>query len=281
MKSAGRDAAGSDAPDSMGGRFPFGRPSGRCKPRRATKAKAFVLGVYPSALHVRWSGPGVRISYLAIDQEPWPFWDGHDEAQRIAKWRRDVEWQDAWGTATPPGKLNGSSGHKLRDHYLTPLGLNTDDVWLTDCLPFFHVWRGPGTQGAAMRERYDPFALQHQPLRTHELPDRPPAAQLIRRTLASEAGRLLGELDDSQAPVLITLGNEPLAVIRQLLDATLPPKLSHNAYGTRHQVPFQGRPLSIVPLVHPAQAGSGGRSATWAAAHQRWVGSDPAAKLLR
>jgi len=166
----------------MSGRFPFGQPSGRCKPRRATKAKAFVLGVYPSALHVRWSGPGVRISYLAIDQEPWPFWDGHDEAQRVAKWRRDVEWQDAWGTATPPGKLNGSSGHKLRDHYLAPLGLNTDDVWLTDCLPFFHVWRGPGTQGAAMRERYDPFALQHQPLRTHELPDRPPAAQLIRRT---------------------------------------------------------------------------------------------------
>src|SRR4051812_29932627 len=54
------------------GVFPFGHPSGRCQPRRASPAEAFLLGVYPSALHIRWSGPEQRIAALAVSEEPWP-----------------------------------------------------------------------------------------------------------------------------------------------------------------------------------------------------------------
>jgi hypothetical protein len=73
------------------------------------------------------------------------------------------------GGAGRPSDLNGSSGQVVQQRVLEPLGLKADRVWLTDALPFFHVHRGTGSQGAAMQERYDPFALEHG-LQPHNLP---------------------------------------------------------------------------------------------------------------
>ena len=58
------------------GVFPFGRP---VLPRPARipdrPAAAVVLGVYPNALHVRWSRNGETIvGSLAVDNEPEVFW---------------------------------------------------------------------------------------------------------------------------------------------------------------------------------------------------------------
>jgi hypothetical protein len=65
------------------------------------RSPVFVLGAYPSALHVRWtpSGAGHKpVQALAVDNEPWPFWDGDDERERVATWyaavgREDFEWR--------------------------------------------------------------------------------------------------------------------------------------------------------------------------------------------
>ncbi|MEP6698029.1 MAG: hypothetical protein ABJA34_14310 [Pseudonocardiales bacterium] len=102
-----------------------------------------VLGVYPSALHVRWVHPEFRIAALAVDEEPWPFWDGGDQAHRVDTWREQVGWQPTWGSAAPAGRLNGSSGVTVRDSIMTPLGVVGERAWLTDAVPFFHVHRGP------------------------------------------------------------------------------------------------------------------------------------------
>jgi hypothetical protein len=54
-------------------RYPFGRP---VEPRRSFRNRGgyFVLGAYPSALHVHWTAPsGAEIAALAVDNEPAPF----------------------------------------------------------------------------------------------------------------------------------------------------------------------------------------------------------------
>jgi hypothetical protein len=88
-----------------GWRFPFGLPAGRCEPRRVADADAFLLGVYPSALHIRWTHPRYRVAALAVAPEPWPFWDGADQVELVDVWREKVGWQPAWGTAAPAGRL--------------------------------------------------------------------------------------------------------------------------------------------------------------------------------
>lgn len=252
----------------LAGVFPFGLRSVRCAPRRAAPARAFVLGVYPSAFHVRWTAPdGFKaVRALAVGPEPWPFWDGQDQAERLVRWVRDVKWQQEWGQVAPAGRVNGSSGVLVRDRVLAPLGLSLEDVWLTDAVPFFFVHRGPRTQGTAMSERYDRFAAAAgRPL--HDLPDRPSAGALVELAATQEADRLEDELRQAAAPLLITLGNEALAVAAALLEGDLPSRLSPDSgYGRRVQARLGRQSMEVLPLVHPGQ-----RGATWTAAHDRWI----------
>lgn len=250
---------------SLAGTFPFGQPSGRCQPQRVAEAEAFVMGVYPSALHIRWVNQDFRVAALAVDEEPWPFWDGADQDQRVQTWQTKVGWQPAWGKVAPAGRLNGSSGVSVRDHVLNALGIEIGRVWLTDAVPFFHVHRGPGTQGAAMSSRYDVFARQHG-LPLHNLPDRPSPDRLIQYAVEQELVRLREELLDSKASLVITLGNEALAVAAALVEGDLPRALSPGAtYGATSTTRIEGRTIQVLPLVHPGQ-----RAAVWRAAHDRW-----------
>jgi hypothetical protein len=123
--------------------FPFGQPATRRPARQpAGPAELFVLGVYPSALHVRWRRPDtVTIGALAVDDEPTVFWDGADAHHRINQWRTAVNWRDDWGTISPAAG-NGSSGRIVANEILTPLGITAEQTYFTDCLPYYFVKSG-------------------------------------------------------------------------------------------------------------------------------------------
>jgi hypothetical protein len=55
--------------------FPFGASVLRRPPSASTKTRVFVLGAYPSALHVGWRPPeGKPIRAMVVDNEPEQFW---------------------------------------------------------------------------------------------------------------------------------------------------------------------------------------------------------------
>lgn len=74
--------------------FAFGQPVTLVRPRRAPINDLFVLGTYPSALHVSWrADETLRVQALPIDNEPISFWTGDDRAERVGAWMKTVGWQ--------------------------------------------------------------------------------------------------------------------------------------------------------------------------------------------
>lgn len=125
-------------------RFPFGRPVAPCPPSADGPRPVFVLGAYPSALHVRWTPPRPyrAVTALAVDNEPTPFWDGADQEARIESWKSAVRWAAAWGAVAPVGALNGPSGAWVADRVLRPLGVARGEAWITDCLDTYRASTG-------------------------------------------------------------------------------------------------------------------------------------------
>ena len=130
---------------------------------------------------------------------------------------------------------------------------------------------GPGGSTPAGRPRLPPAAgldgLKYRTAAEAALEPESPAAHRVGwgfislYTLAFISTSLL-----FIAPLLVTLGNEALAVAAGLLHAELPRALSPDVtYGQR----FSGRVgsgcIEVLPLVHPGQ-----RAGVWRAAHERW-----------
>ena len=135
--------------------FPFGQPVHSVTQQDRTPKKVFVLGVYASAVHARWTGPDdkTKIMALAVASEPYIFWRG-DGAQEIID-KIDIP-KDA-GKLIPAAKnLNGPSGNALDDLFLSPLGITRDDAWLCDLVPHscLEQWvaaRSPGPEETARK----------------------------------------------------------------------------------------------------------------------------------
>lgn len=88
---------------------------------------------------------------LAVDDEPTVFWDGTDAETLIAHWRAAIAWRDEWGSVTLAGG-NGSSGRVVAKQVLTPLAIPPDRTYFTDCLSYYFVKTGPGSQGRRIAE---------------------------------------------------------------------------------------------------------------------------------
>lgn len=60
--------------------FPFGQPVLPRQPSTEEPREVYLLGAYPSGLHVRWTPPAISgqdfrpIRALIADNEPVPFW---------------------------------------------------------------------------------------------------------------------------------------------------------------------------------------------------------------
>jgi hypothetical protein len=244
------------------GTFPFGQPVQAVVQQDRTPKRVFILGVYASAVHARWIGPNgrTRVNALAVASEPYIFWRGDGAEEILSKIQIPAEL----GRLVPPDpKFNGPSGLALDEHYLKPLGLTREDAWLCDLVP--HSCMNTGQRAAIKRAYQKNVAEYHLPQATVEgLPSK--------LTDPDRREAILKELRESQAGLLILLGDQP---IRWFLRFYCPEYkvLSDfgSPYGQRHPIHLDGMALDVLPLAHPRQAGRLGLSSEeWFREHQKW-----------
>jgi hypothetical protein len=267
-------------------RFPFGDPSTPRPPRRPAGAcKAFILGVYPSAIHVRWDLPTWAhtehrraVGALAIADEPTVFWDGDDDHALVEAWKERVGFRDGngpgeWGHVRGVG--NGTSGRPVRDGVLDVLGVDVADTWFTDAINEFYVKRGGAKtrqQGDVLDAVYAPFAASVG-LPAANLPARPTPSALVRLAIAEHRDRLRQELVDANSPVVVTLGEEARQVLAGIADSVTGPPLAtltrttmvETSYGEPGTVTVGGCEAVCFAAAHP-----GNRDMFWRGLHDAW-----------
>lgn len=251
--------------------FPFGQPLLPREPSASGPRPAFILGAYPSALHIRWTPPeGKGVKALAVDNEPTPFWSGGDEAERVAAWKERVHYDEKrWGTAAPAGDLNGSTGQKLDTSILGPLGLTRADTWITDCLD---TYRCGDEQAIRIFGRYNPFA-HDRGLPLAILPEHPNENDIVSEAQRFHGKRLREEVRAASPDWVITLGNAALRVLTGLLDevpASAPDRLiPSDTYDQVLEVRLLGHNIRWLPLAHPAAPSD------YRVAHEQWCARAP------
>lgn len=270
------------------GTFPFGQPNAvrPLWPASSGKAMALVVGVYPSAFHVRWSPPPDAddrppaqrrrpyVASLAVDVEPRVFWDGQTPSPNdlLNQWKKAVKFKDSWGTVQPGH--NGPSGDGLNADYLAPLGLAQGDVAMTDVVPWFFVKNGAGSQGAAIERVGASFAKRGLPFKGGTLPARPTAKKLVEIACGpARRESLRRELVETGSLLVISLGQEALDAVRGVADAVdgVPLKLAPGrSYGAEGSLLVDGQRLRWIPLAHPGLIRQQAAATPWRVAHAAW-----------
>lgn len=248
--------------------FPFGQKLHPVVQTDTTPKKAFVLGVYASAVHARWiDNDGKQlIAALAVASEPEIFWKGRNAAEQIAR----IKLPPGAGKLEPANRnLNGPSGEALDELYLKPLGLTRNETWLCDILPETRL--NPNQVNAIKRaynQNRHKLNLQKVTIPKFKQSD-----------LDSEVRRkdILEELFYSQAETLILLGDLP---IKHFLNYFTDQKHENLAsfgdtadtYGRCHEMNISGKKFQVIPLCHPRQAQRlGASSKIWYELHQKWI----------
>jgi hypothetical protein len=214
---------------------------------------------------VRWKPPQAfkRISAIAVDNEPEPFWNGDDQEEKVGQWQRKIGFRDEYGQVTSAGQLNGSSGRWVDEHVLAPLALSRAPACITDCLSRYHCSK-PLAQ--RIENTYESFRKTLD-LPAANLPSHPDENTIV-SAATSERSRLWSELESAKPQIIVTLGNAALRVFAGMIDvadATLPRKLSADeSYGRAIQLKVRGASMTWWPLAHPAAPPS------YQAAHRRW-----------
>ena len=183
--------------------FPFGQKLLQVKQLDRSPKKAFVLGVYASAVHARWLDKKGKqiVSALAVASEPEIFWEGENADQIISK----MIIPNELGELTTPNNrnLNGPSGRALVDLYLKPLKLEKNNTWLCDILP---ESRMNEHQCKAIKEYYTPDIISKYNLSPATIPqfNKSDLNSLVRQQ------EILEELELSKADTIILLGDLPI-----------------------------------------------------------------------
>lgn len=246
--------------------YPFGQTVCPLKQQDRTPKKVFVLGVYASAVHARWKKDGKTVcTAFAVASEPRIFWDGNiEEAKEIIS---KISIPEEVGTLEPAGRhLNGPSAKVLDEHILGTLGYYRKDAWLCDLLP---ETRLNSSQEKVITERYNPLIEQYG-INKVTIPERPSVF-----CDAQRCQEILSELKESQANLLILLGDIPIAqflnVVADVPYTSLQEYVDLYGYGTATDVTIDSRKMKVLPLAHPRQIGAlGAHSEKWKILHQEW-----------
>ena len=249
--------------------FPFGRPVLECNPEITGKPDLFVLGAYPSALHVAWQPPEPYkgIKAIAVDNEPEVFWDGSNQEKLIDMWKDSVGYESSWGSVTSAGNLNGSSGIWVNENILKPLGATREETFLTDCL---NTYRASDRGFDRIQDTYAPFATKCGLPQAFLLPH-PGEDDIVSESLAHHKDRLIQQIQAVHPKKIATLGNAALRVLGQLITATknlIPNKLSSKPeeYGKCLRIDIDEiKDIEWWPLAHPASP------LDYQDAHKRWI----------
>ncbi|NLD76030.1 MAG: hypothetical protein GX643_05120 [Acidimicrobiales bacterium] len=260
------------------GCFPFGQPN-TVRPARLPRfgpARVMIVGVYPSAWHVSWKAPaylasrssGGSVAALAVDVEPEVFWNGDTDSfsPMLNQWRAvtgfvDGDHAGAHGWIGPRSpSANGSSGAKVEERYLRPLGIPVSQTAFTDVYPVFVVKRSKSgkrrEQGDAIAVEYDSIAqdIGRQP---STLPPRPSTGALVAGAIERFSDRIVDDLEAADAPLIISLGDEALQVLSQIpaLQPRPPARTITETYGTEYGRPgsltVNGTAVQWIALAHP------------------------------
>lgn len=246
--------------------FPFGNIVHPLVQQDRSPKKVFVLGVYASAVHARWKKDGkVVCQALAVASEPRIFWDGNvDEAKEIIS---KIDIPKALGSLEPAGRhLNGPSAKVLDEHILGALGYSRKDAWLCDLLP---ETRLNPSQVKVIIDRYNPLIEQYG-LNEVTIPERPSSF-----CNAQRCNEILQELKESQAELLVLLGDIPIAqFLNEVANVpyfSLQEYVDLYGYGNATDVMIGNRKIKVLPLAHPRQIGAlGAHSEKWNKLHQEW-----------
>jgi uracil-DNA glycosylase len=250
----------------MIGIFPFGEEVRQVEQKNRTPKKVFILGVYASAVHAKWldnDGKTV-VKALAVASEPYIFWRGDGADEIIQK----IQIPPALGRLVPAAKqFNGPSGISLDDLIIEPLGITREDTWLCDLVP--HSCMNPA-QKKTIEKNYLPLVDDF------DLPL--PTLPTVPKKLSDEIRRkeILSEIEESQAKVLVLLGDKPIQWFLKYYVDTWKRLSDFPEYGHLHPVEINGRSIEILPLAHPRQIAKLGRSSQkWYELHQNWLDQKP------
>ena len=182
-----------------------------------------------------------------------------------ARWKRDGKTV-CTALAVASEHLNGPSAKVLDEHILGTLGYTRKDAWLCDLLPETRLNSG---QVKVITERYNPLIEQYG-LNKVTIPERP--------TVFCDAKRckeILSELNESQASLLVLLGDIPIAqFLNSVADVpykSLQEYVELYGYGKATTATIDGRAINVLPLAHPRQIGAlGAHSEKWNRLHQEW-----------
>lgn len=248
----------------LDGTFPFGRPVQRRRPSAKSKRRLFVLGAAPSALHIAWWSPTRKlVKALAVDNEPTPFWNGADEEEQIAEWKRLVRFHvGEWGEVATSDVVNGAAGRWLDEHVLAPLGATRDEACLSTCLDTYFA---DPVMAFAIEERYQPWA-RDAGMPEARLQPQPRDGALLELAVTSHRERLLHELSVVVPERVITLGKTALRVLRAITETNVGPARLHpdDRYGVEHPLTLGRRSTLWLALARPQP------SPEYAMAHERW-----------
>ena len=249
--------------------YPFGETVRPLVQIDRSPKKVFVLGVYASAVHAQWTKDGKVLCHaLAVASEPRIFWDG--DPQEAADIIDRIHIPEGLGSLQPAkSRFNGPSAQVLDNNILVPLGFTRNDAWLCYLLPETRLNR---SQVESIKREYKPRMKQYG-LNEVNIPKRP-----TRFCDQARSAQIVSEIEESQARMLILLGDVPILQflnrVANVRYKSLQEYIDLYGYGNCSTVTINGKLYEVLPLAHPRHIGAlGSHSSKWFKLHQDWENS--------